>query len=242
MRVRFILMSLVTLLFFTTYVYAEEGHGHHESKGSMMGHSAEGTTASVEAGNKVCPLSGEEIGAMGPAVQYEYDGKLYNFCCAGCIEKFNEDPEKYINIIEGQHHVEAEEHPGNHMETVKESEQQGQNNIVMGPANDELIIKQNEEPVSAGSVKEVNLEAYKFGFLPEKIIVSKGTIVKIHATSRDVTHGVFIKEYGINEQIKKGKITDIEFVADKPGEFDILCSVYCGRGHKKMKAKLIVEE
>ena len=33
----------------------------------------------------------------------------------------------------------------------------------------------------------------------------------------------------------------IEFIADKSGEFSILCSVYCGKGHHEMKAKLIVE-
>lgn len=91
-------------------------------------------------------------------------------------------------------------------------------------------------------IKEVDLEAFQFGFSPDMITVKKGDIVKIYATSRDVAHGFSIKEYDINVPLEKGKAEKIEFLADKAGEFDIACSVYCGAGHGNMKAKLIVEE
>lgn len=91
-------------------------------------------------------------------------------------------------------------------------------------------------------IKEFNLEAYQFGFSPEVIEVKKGDIVKIIATPRDVTRGVYLKEYNINVPVEKGKTKKIEFIADKTGEFNILCSVYCGKGHHAMKAKLVVGE
>ncbi|MFH1479407.1 MAG: cupredoxin domain-containing protein [Candidatus Omnitrophota bacterium] len=91
-------------------------------------------------------------------------------------------------------------------------------------------------------IKEIEFEAYQFGFSPERITVKKGDIVKIRAASRDVPHGIYIKEYNINKTAKKSGTTNIEFAADKAGEFDILCSVYCGPGHHSMKAKLIVSE
>jgi len=91
-------------------------------------------------------------------------------------------------------------------------------------------------------IKEINLEAYQFGFSPDTITVKKDDIVKIYATSRDVNHGIYIKDYNINVPVEKGEVKKIEFIADKSGEFEILCSVYCGRGHHDMKAKLIVEE
>lgn len=90
-------------------------------------------------------------------------------------------------------------------------------------------------------IKEVNLEAYQFGFTPDPIVVKKDDIVKFKITSRDVPHGVYIKEYGINTSVKKGETETIEFIADKEGEFDILCSVYCGSGHSQMKGRFIVE-
>jgi len=91
-------------------------------------------------------------------------------------------------------------------------------------------------------IKEINLEAYQFGYEPEEIVVRKGDIVRLFISSRDVTHGVYIKEYGVSAQAQKGKIKKVEFIAKESGKFPVLCSVYCGRGHSKMKAVLIVEE
>lgn len=61
-----------------------------------------GATPAVQAqnvGNKICPVSGEEIKEQTKAT-YEYEGKIYNFCCAGCIEEFKKDPEQYISKVD----------------------------------------------------------------------------------------------------------------------------------------------
>ncbi len=89
--------------------------------------------------------------------------------------------------------------------------------------------------------KEFSLEAYQFGYEPEEIRVKKGDIVRLWISSRDVSHGVYIKDYNVNVTAKKERSQKVEFIADKAGEFPILCSVYCGRGHHSMKAKLVVE-
>lgn len=91
-------------------------------------------------------------------------------------------------------------------------------------------------------VKAINVEAYKYGYSPDPIVVKKGDSVRILATSKDVTHGFAIKEYGINAVLHKGKNTEIKFVADKVGTFVIRCSVFCGSGHGSMKGRLVVEE
>ncbi len=52
-----------------------------------------------DAGNKICPVSGKRIDAETKA-NYEYKGKIYNFCCSTCIEEFKNDPEKYIKNLE----------------------------------------------------------------------------------------------------------------------------------------------
>lgn len=93
-----------------------------------------------------------------------------------------------------------------------------------------------------GKIKKIKLEAYQFGFSPDLISVKKGDIVKLTLTTRDVPHGVYIKEYGIDIPVAKDQQEHVEFIADKTGEFDILCSVYCGSGHHQMQGKLIVEE
>ncbi len=41
----------------------------------------------------ICPVM---EGAINKAIFTEYKGKKVYFCCAGCKEKFEKDPEKYI--------------------------------------------------------------------------------------------------------------------------------------------------
>ena len=52
-------------------------------------------------GNKVCPVMGEKIDEK-TKVTYEYKGKIYNFCCAACIDEFKKDPQKYIEKVNGE--------------------------------------------------------------------------------------------------------------------------------------------
>ena len=43
-----------------------------------------------------CPIMGNPINKE---LFVEYKGKKVYFCCAGCIDKFKEDPEKYITFL-----------------------------------------------------------------------------------------------------------------------------------------------
>ncbi|MFH1784564.1 MAG: YHS domain-containing protein [bacterium] len=92
-------------------------------------------------------------------------------------------------------------------------------------------------------VREIEVTASKFEFLPEPIGVKLGEKVRLKIRSPDVDHGIGIKEYGINKAVKRGtKEQVIEFTANKAGTFVINCTVFCGEGHGKMKSKLIVQE
>ncbi len=56
----------------------------------------------VEVGNKLCPVSGEQIGTMGEGLPVEHNGKMYKLCCEGCLKDFNKDPEKFTKIAEDE--------------------------------------------------------------------------------------------------------------------------------------------
>lgn len=73
-------------------------------------------SAPIEVGNKICPVSGEKVGGMDKIVQYEYEGKIYNFCCAMCVKDFKKDPQKYIKFLEekGELKNTAEAESGEH--------------------------------------------------------------------------------------------------------------------------------
>ena len=63
---------------------------------------ASDTTKLVEVGNKICPVSGNKVGEMGPAIKHTYNGKVYNLCCGMCPRKFDKDPAKYAKIAEDE--------------------------------------------------------------------------------------------------------------------------------------------
>jgi len=180
-----VLVSILVLGYINLVaVAAGPEHNHHE----QMDH--EQRVENQDEGDQdlgICTVMGNPIESK--EYFYSYEGKIYYFCCPGCIDKFKKDPQQYISRI-----------------------------------------------------KEFKLEAYQFGFEPSEIRVKKNDIVRLLISTRDIRHGVYIKEYGVNVVVGKGEAKKAEFIAKKIGEFPILCSVYCGRGHHSMKGKLIVEE
>lgn len=90
-------------------------------------------------------------------------------------------------------------------------------------------------------VKEFTMTAKKYEFEPSTITVNQGDLVKISIQSTDVTHGFSLPEFNINERLEPNQDVNIEFIADKTGEFIFFCSVFCGSGHGEMKGALIVE-
>ncbi len=57
--------------------------------------------APKQANNDICPVTGQKLDFKNPSyVTYEYNGTVYNFCCDGCINEFQKDPEKYLKKLE----------------------------------------------------------------------------------------------------------------------------------------------
>ncbi len=91
-------------------------------------------------------------------------------------------------------------------------------------------------------IREIRVEAFKFGFEPDPIVVKKGEAVRIIATSGYGTHGFGIEDFNINIELAPGEENIVEFTPAKVGEFQIRCTVYCGVGHGGMHATLVVRE
>lgn len=92
------------------------------------------------------------------------------------------------------------------------------------------------------AVHEIKMTCKKYDFSPEPIRVKKGERVKLVITCTDRDHGIKLDEFNVEEKLKKGVPTPVEFTADKAGTFTFKCSVHCGMGHSHMKGTLIVEE
>ena len=98
------------------------------------------------------------------------------------------------------------------------------------------------QEAAPGSATEIKMTARKYQFDPNVVTVKKGDHVKLIITALDHDHGFKLEAFDINQKLKKGDPTTIEFTADKAGTFPFECSNFCGLGHGKMKGKLVVQE
>jgi cytochrome c oxidase subunit 2 len=93
-----------------------------------------------------------------------------------------------------------------------------------------------------GNVREFQVTAKKYEWTPARFEVNEGDTVRFIVHSSDSKHGFRIKELDVKQEVPKtGDTVTIELVASRPGEFEIACSEWCGKGHKSMKGVLVVK-
>lgn len=106
------------------------------------------------------------------------------------------------------------------------------------------------EEVAVGTVREFSMDSFMnmngdgsrvAGFSLKQITAKKGETVRINVNNLRGTHDFVIDEFGVKEETPEGKVTVVEFVADKVGEFKYYCSKY---DHRQLgqEGTLIVEE
>jgi cytochrome c oxidase subunit II len=88
-------------------------------------------------------------------------------------------------------------------------------------------------------VIEITVKRYEF--VPPSVEVVQGERVRFVVKSGDGLHGLGIKRFDVSKEIPRGETVNIDFVADAPGEFPILCTEFCGDGHEQMKGVLVVK-
>lgn len=89
-------------------------------------------------------------------------------------------------------------------------------------------------------VRIVEVQAFRYGYNPDPIVVKKGTKVRLLLTSKDTTHGFAIADLNIDLKIPPGKVTSFEFVPKNAGTYTIHCTEFCGLGHFNMRGTLVV--
>jgi cytochrome c oxidase subunit 2 len=105
-----------------------------------------------------------------------------------------------------------------------------------------LLAAPRDSSGAAAGVHEIPMTAKKYEFSPSSIHVKKGEHVRLLITAADHDHGFKLPAFDIQQELKKGETTTVEFTADKAGTFHFACSHVCGFGHRGMKAELVVEE
>ena len=70
------------------------------------------------------------------------------------------------------------------------------------------------------------------------MVVPEGKAVRLNIESEDVIHSISIPAFRIKVDAVPGLPTYAWFQADKPGEYTVFCTEYCGVGHSDMTATL----
>lgn len=96
-------------------------------------------------------------------------------------------------------------------------------------------------PAEPPGTRSFEVIASRFKFEPEVLEVDQGDRVVLHMRSADTAHGLAIKEFKVKKDLPDtGEVITVEFVAAKAGTFRVECSEYCGKGHSKMRGRLVV--
>ncbi len=93
---------------------------------------------------------------------------------------------------------------------------------------------------TGASIRTIDVTLSRYAFSPERIEVRVGERVLLNLVSVDTVHGFQVKELGLNARTSGRGRTAIELMPMTAGTFRITCSEYCGSGHSRMRAWLIV--
>ncbi len=84
---------LIGGLFFFMMRYGCGAHMRHGAHGSHSGHGSQGTDNEIKHIDPVCGMKVDMKQGYGKM----HEGTLYRFCSRNCLDKFEADPEKYMN-------------------------------------------------------------------------------------------------------------------------------------------------
>ena len=67
---------------------------------AMQGAAADGETAPTPAWRQTtCPVMG---GPVNSDIYVDHQGQRVHFCCQGCVQAFQNDPERYVEVLRNQ--------------------------------------------------------------------------------------------------------------------------------------------
>jgi len=95
---------------------------------------------------------------------------------------------------------------------------------------------------AAEAPRVVEITAKRFTFEPAEVHLRRGEPATLRITSRDVTHGLFLRPLGIDATIRPGQPTEVTVTPKEAGRFNAICDHFCGSGHGNMHLTIVVED
>lgn len=86
---------------------------------------------------------------------------------------------------------------------------------------------------------EIIIKATNYEFDQPEYHIKKGVPVRIVFENEEGNHGIMVPGLGLQLDTKNNSKV---ITPEETGEFEVACSVFCGKGHSSMVSKIIVEE
>jgi len=107
------------------------------------------------------------------------------------------------------------------------------------------FIPQTRIPADAMPVKVIGkMWTWSFVYEGDKesptLVVPINKAIRLNLYSPDVIHSLYIPAFRIKQDIVPGKDNSMWFIAGQEGEYEILCTAYCGLRHSYMESKVRV--
>ena len=95
---------------------------------------------------------------------------------------------------------------------------------------------------ASSTPRRIEITAKRFTYDPDMITLKQGETVLLVLKSADVSHGLRVRELGLDMKTSKKKPAEKIFTPQKAGDFVGQCSVFCGANHANMKITFHVAE
>ncbi len=101
------------------------------------------------------------------------------------------------------------------------------------------------EPHAGGSEPiDVYILAERFGYRPSVLRLERNVRYRFRMMGMDVNHGASVtlkaRLAGHMMRAPAGRLSEMIMTFNRPGEYLVYCTVYCGEGHDRMQGKIIV--
>ena len=73
-----------------------------------------------------------------------------------------------------------------------------------------------------------------------ELVVPEGQPIKLVMSSTDVIHSFYVPDFRVKMDVLPNRYTVAWFQAQGPGEHNLLCAEYCGKGHSQMLGRVKV--
>lgn len=105
-----------------------------------------------------------------------------------------------------------------------------------------VVLAVHAKQASSAKEQVVKIEAKRYSYTPNEIVLKKGQPAVLEFTSLDFVHGFKVPALNIRADLPPGQVTTVRLTPQQAGTFDFLCDNFCGAGHEDMNGRIIVKD